>query len=592
MTFALTHLIDLERVLALYPETDLDRDTAIATLAEAARFAEMVIAPLDAVGDREGLQYRDGEVTTPTGYREAYSRFIEQGWHALPCDPHYGGQGFPRAIAAMAEELWRSSNMAFTGCMTLTHGAIAALEARASAGLKERFLPALVKGRWSGTMNLTEPQAGSDLSAIRTLAAPSADGTYRVKGQKIFISWGRHDLTDNIIHLVLARTPNAPAGVRGLSMFLVPQQLLDQDGNPGPGNDVRCASIEVKVGQHSAPTTTMLYGSEPTDSGEEGAIGYLVGDLHKGLEIMFIMMNEARFGVGTEGLAATEHALQTARSYARERIQGSEAGSASDVKVPIIRHPDVRRMLMRMKAAAEGMRALCVVIGAAIDQALRSSDAQQRNEAQHFVDFMTPIFKGGNTEAANELTSLGVQIHGGFGYMEDCPAARHWRDVRISAIYEGTTAIQANDLVGRKIARDGGAQARKLATQMRDVGEAACTHEDLVALGAALVTGADTIDTVTNILLDRYGHSQPDVLLVSVPILELFWIAAIGWQLGRGALAAQGALAAADSDQTFLRAKIVTANFFAQHWMPQMEALRREITASSDAIVALSDDQV
>jgi alkylation response protein AidB-like acyl-CoA dehydrogenase len=592
MRFALKELIDLDSVLALYPETGLSADMVDIVLTEAARFAENVIAPTDEAGNNPGVQWANGDVLTPSGYREAYAQFVEAGWHSLSCRPEFGGQGFPRAVSAMVEEMWRSANLAFTGCMTLTRGAIEAIELRGGEALRTQYLPKLIRGDWTGSMNLTEPQAGSDLSAVRTRAEPQPDGSYRIFGQKIFISWGRHDMTDNVVHLVLARTPDAPEGVKGISLFLVPQQLPDTDGEAGGRNDVHCAAIERKVGQHGAPATVMLYGSGeyPVD-GEAGAVGHLIGELNRGLEIMFIMMNEARFGVGLEGIAGSERALQTARAYAHERVQGTETGGAPGVKVPIIRHPDVRRMLMRMKSATEGMRALAVVIAAAIDRSHAAVDPVEREEARSFADLMTPIFKGWNSETAVQIADMGVQLHGGTGFMDECTAAQHWRDVRIMPIYEGTTAIQANDLVGRKIARDKGAAAQRLADSIRATAVELDTKPELAPIAVALTDAAEAMEECTAFILMYFEEDPREVLGVAVPVLQLFWLASVGWQLGRSALAAQRHLEATADDRDFLETKVMTARFFAEHWMPAIGGLRREVRNGSVSLLAIKDAQ-
>jgi alkylation response protein AidB-like acyl-CoA dehydrogenase len=591
MQFVLSELIDMESVLALYPDSGLTADLVDSVLTEAARLAEGVMSPADETG-KSGVQWKDGAVITPPGYRDAYSQFVEGGWHSLSCRPEYGGQGFPRAISAIVDEMWRGSNLALNGCMTLTRGAIEAIELRGSDALKSTYLPKLIRGDWTGSMNLTEPQAGSDLSAIRTRAEPQPDGSYRLFGQKIFISWGRHDLTDNVVHLVLARTPDAPEGVKGISLFLVPQQFPDADGNAGERNDVHCAAIEKKIGQHGSPTCVMLYGSgEYPVGGQNGAVGYLVGDLNRGLEIMFIMMNEARFGVGLEGLAGSERALQTARAYARERIQGSEVGGTPGVKVPIIRHPDVRRMLMRMKSATEGMRALSAVLAAAIDRMHASADAADREDARGFVDLMTPIFKGWNTEVAVEVATMGVQMHGGMGFMDECTASQHYRDVRIMPIYEGTTAIQANDLVGRKIARDKGASTMRLAEAIRTTASELNAVPGLASIGGTLSSAAQAIEEVVAFILDNYDSNPREVLGVAVPILQLFWLASVGWQLGRSALAANRRLSRSADDVAFLKTKIITAHFFAEHWMPAIDGLLGEVRNGSSSLLQIPDDQ-
>jgi len=592
MQFALSELVDLPRLCDLSDAEGLGEEVVFAVLEEAGKFAANVFSPLDQVGDRQGLTFRDGEVATPEGFAAGYHAYVEAGWNTLSCPVEFGGQGFPRAVAALVEEMWRASNVALTGCMALTRGAIEALTVRGSEELKALFLPKLVRGEWTGTMNLTEPQAGSDLSAIRTQAQPHGDGTYRVFGQKIFISWGRHDMAENIIHLVLARTPDAPAGAKGLSMFLVPQIMVEPDGSLGAANDVHCLSIERKVGQHAAPSTTMAYGAGPDADGGDGAVGYLVGELNRGLEIMFVMMNEARYAVGLEGLASSDRILQTASAYARERIQGFAVGGDPSVRVPIIRHPDVRRILMRMKSASEGMRALAVTVGAALDMAHADPDAAARDEARAFVDLMTPVFKGWNTEVSNELAAQGVQVHGGLGYMEECYAAQHWKDARITTIYEGTTAIQANDLVGRKIARDDGLAARRLIAQIRALAGDLEAVPDLAGIGSALSQATDALEFCVGFVVETFAQKPNDVLAVAVPILHVFGIASAGWQLGRCALAAHAGLEAKRWDRSFLEAKIRTARFYADQWMPEIAAHVARVRNGGASTLALPEDQL
>src|SRR5512137_2642134 len=456
MQFVLTELAGLDQVAALPGFEEATPDVVSAILDEAAKFASNVLDPLNAGGDREGARLQDdGTVKTPAGFKDAYRQFCENGWNGLIKSSQYGGQGLPHLVGTAVEEMWHSSNLAFNLCAMLTQGAIEAIVLRGSQELKDRFLPNMVAGTWTGTMNLTEPQAGSDLAAVRTRAVPQGDGTYKLYGQKIFITYGEHDYTDNIIHLVLARTPDAPEGVKGISLFIVPKFMVNADGSLGARNDVHCVSLEHKLGIHASPTAVMAYG----DHG--GAIGYLVGEENRGLEYMFIMMNLARFSVGMEGVGIAERAYQRAVAYAKDRVQGRPVGAEKGaVGAKIIEHPDIRRMLMTMRAHTEAMRAVAYVTSAAMDNAHRHTDAEARRRHQAFVDFMIPIVKGCSTEIAQEVASLGIQVHGGMGYIEETGAAQHFRDARITTIYEGTTGIQANDFIGRKTARDGGAVAR------------------------------------------------------------------------------------------------------------------------------------
>jgi alkylation response protein AidB-like acyl-CoA dehydrogenase len=453
MMFVLTELAGLDKVAALPGYEEATTDVVEAILDESAKFTGGVLAPLNWTGDQEGAKWADKAVTMPKGFKEAYAQFVDNGWNALSGNPEHGGQGLPKVVSAAVQEMWKSSNMSFSLCPLLTLGAIEALELAGTDAQKAMYLPNMVSGKWTGTMNITEPQAGSDLAAIRSRAVPQGDGTYRIFGQKIFITYGDHDMAENTIHLVLARTPDAPEGVKGISLFVVPKFMVNADGSLGERNDAYCVSIEHKLGIHASPTCVMVHG----DHG--GAIGTLVGKENEGLKYMFVMMNAARFAVGLEGLAITERAYQHAVVYARDRVQGRAIeGSASGVA--IIKHPDIRRMLMLMRSNVEAMRALAYTVAAAHDAAARHPDAAERAHNQAYVDLMIPVVKGWSTENGNELSYLGVQIHGGMGFIEETGAAQFMRDARITTIYEGTTGIQANDLMGRKIAREGGATVK------------------------------------------------------------------------------------------------------------------------------------
>src|SRR5438874_2089258 len=463
MQFVMNDLAGLEQVGKLPGCEDATPDTVAAILAEAAKFATEVLDPLNAVGDREGARrLDDGSVKTPTGFKDAYLQYCANGWNGLTKSPEFGGQGLPQLVATAVEEMWHAANMAFDLCPLLTQGAIEAIELCGTPEQKERYLPKMVSGEWAGTMNLTESQAGSDLAAVRTRAVPQADGSFKLYGQKIFITYGEHDYTENIIHLVLARTPTAPEGVKGISLFIVPKFLINADGSLGARNDVQCVSIEHKLGNHASPNAVLAYG----DHG--GAVGYLVGQENRGLEYMFIMMNQARFSVGLEGVGLAERAYQRAAAYAKERVQGRAVGEGQGAKgATIIQHPDVRRMLMSMKAATEAMRAIAYVTAAALDNARAQPETDVRKRHQAFVDLMIPIVKGWCTETAQEIAYTGVQVHGGMGFIEETGAAQHYRDARIITIYEGTTGIQANDLIGRKTARDGGKTAAMVIAEMQ-----------------------------------------------------------------------------------------------------------------------------
>ena len=587
MRFVMTELAGL-REIAQWPGCDeVSEELAEAIVEEASKFATNVLAPLNWTGDREGARWHDGVVTTASGWKQAYAQFIEAGWPALACDPHYGGQGLPKLLATAVMEMWKSANMAFSLCSMLTSGAIEALMLRGSDQQKSMYLPKMVSGEWTGTMNLTEPQAGSDLAAVRTRAEPQADGSYRIFGQKIFITYGEHDLTDNIIHLVLARLPEAPEGVKGISLFLVPKFMVNDDGSLGERNDVHCVSIEHKLGIHASPTCVLAFG----DHG--GAVGSLIGEPNRGLEYMFIMMNEARFAVGMEGLGIAERAYQHALQYARDRIQGTEMGVRGGPKVSIIHHPDVRRMLMTMKSRIEAMRALAYVVAAETDRAHRHPDAAERVRAQAFVDLMIPVVKGWCTENAIEIASIGVQVHGGMGFIEETGAAQYLRDARITTIYEGTTAIQANDLLGRKVFRDGGvtlssvlADMAQVVQQARDTGD-----DTLGVIADRLEAGVEAVAAAAEYIVATYGGDIKAASVGSVPFLGLLGIVAGGWQLTRAALVAHQRLAQTLGDAEFYRAKIVTARFFADHTLAAAPGLAHTVIHGAPGALSLSEAQ-
>jgi 3-(methylthio)propanoyl-CoA dehydrogenase len=579
MRFVLNEIAELVGIASLPGYEEATPDTADAILEEAAKFASEILDPINFSGDREGCTWNDGAVATPCGFRQAYERYVEGGWGALSFDAKWGGQALPRVIATAVEETLTSANMSFMLCPLLTQGAIHALELCGSDALKQTFLGKMVSGAWTGTMNLTEPQAGSDLSLVRTKALPEGSH-YRIRGQKIFITYGEHDLAENIVHLVLARTPNAPEGTKGISLFVVPKFLVGPDGAPGSRNGARCASIEHKLGIHASPTAVMAF---------EDAVGYLVGEENRGLAYMFVMMNEARFSVGLQGLAIAERAFQRALAYARERLQGRGPGDRRTV--PIIRHPDVRRMLMLMKAQTEAMRALAYVVAAAMDLARRSEDDAARRRHQAFVDLMIPVVKGWSTETANEIASLGVQVHGGMGFIEETGAAQYLRDARITTIYEGTTGIQAGDLVGRKIARDGGAAIREWIAALRsfDAELAGSRDPSIESIRNDFARGVQALaDCVDFIVAQR----DPAVSSAgAVPFLKLMGIVAGGWQMARAARVAKRKLAGGEGDRSFYEAKIDTARFYGDHVLVQAPALRSTVVNGATAVMALSEDQ-
>ncbi|MDH5211493.1 MAG: acyl-CoA dehydrogenase [Betaproteobacteria bacterium] len=576
--FVMRELAGLAEVGKLPGFEEATPDTVEAILEEASKFASQVLDPINHSGDLEGSKWKDGAVTTPKGFKEAYRAYVDGGWGALPVSSAFGGQGLPRIVATPVEEMWCSGNMSFSLCPMLTQGALHAIELCGSERLQKTFLPKMASGVWTGTMNLTEPQAGSDLALVKTRAVPEGDH-YRITGQKIFITYGEHDLTDNIVHLVLARTPDAPEGVKGISLFIVPKFLVNADGSLGKRNEARCASIEHKLGIHASPTAVMVF---------EEALGYLVGEENKGLAYMFIMMNAARFAVGLEGVSIAERAFQRALAYAKERMQGRDLAGGGTV--PIIRHPDVRRMLMLMKSQTEAMRALAYVVAAALDVAARHPDKKLREQNQAFVDLMIPVVKGWCTETGIEVASLGVQVHGGMGFIEETGAAQHLRDARITTIYEGTTGIQANDLVGRKIAREGGATAKAWLEHLNafDAELAKSGNADVQAIRAALAAGARAVGESVDFIVAQAGKDPMAAFAGAVPFLKLMGVVAGGWQMARAALAAENSLRT--GDRVFLEAKIATARFYADQVLVQAPGLRDTVVKGASAVMAVPDD--
>jgi alkylation response protein AidB-like acyl-CoA dehydrogenase len=580
MRFVLNELAGLAEVAKLPGCEEATPDTVDAILEEAARFASGVLDPLNRSGDQEGSKWSDGEVRTPKGFRDAYRQFAEGGWNALPFEPDWGGQGLPKLVATPVDEMWTSANMSFSLCPLLTQGAVHALALRGSEALQQAYIPKMVAGEWTGTMNLTEPQAGSDLALVKTKAVRESDH-YRISGQKIFITYGEHDLTKQIVHLVLARTPEAPEGTKGISLFVVPKFLVKPDGSLGERNGARCASVEHKLGIHASPTAVMIY---------ENAVGYLVGEENRGLETMFIMMNAARFGVGLEGVAIAERAFQRALAFSKERLQGRDL-AAGGKTVPIIRHPDVRRMLMLMKSQTEAMRALAYVVASALDFANRSPDERVKKQSQAFVDLMIPIVKGWSTETGIEIASLGVQVHGGMGFVEETGAAQYLRDARITTIYEGTTGIQAMDLVGRKIAREGGATAKAWLGELKafDAELARSGNADIQSLRAQLDAGAQALgDCVQFIVAEK---SPLAAFAGAVPFLKLAGIVAGGWQMARAALISDRKAADGTGDASFFKTKIATARFYGDHVLVQAPGLRDTVVKGSAGVMALGEDQ-
>jgi alkylation response protein AidB-like acyl-CoA dehydrogenase len=585
MQFVIKELVGLADITAMPDCAEVTGDLVDAVLDEAAKFATGVLDPLNHTGDKTGARFADGSVTTPPGFKEAYRQFIAGGWNGLSGEAAYGGQGLPHVVSMPVQEMWNSANMAFCLCPMLTSGVLEALKLKATPGQKEKFLHKLTAGEWTGTMNLTEPQAGSDLSAVRTRAVPEGDH-YRLHGTKIFITWGEHDMAANIVHLVLARTPDAPEGVKGISLFIVPKFLVNDDGSLGSRNDVKCVSIEHKMGINASPTCVLAYGDG------KGALGYLVGEENRGLEYMFIMMNHARLGVGLEGVALAERAYQHAREYAKTRVQGRAIGQKSGDRVTIIHHPDVKRMLLTMKAQTEAMRALAYSASAALDKANHHPDERERRTHQALVDFLIPIVKGWCTEQGVEIASVGVQIHGGMGFIEETGAAQYLRDARITTIYEGTTGIQAADLVGRKVGFEKGATAFAIIEVMRKIDPKLATsgNPDVSAARENLLHAIDGLAAATQWVVDTFPHNPQAVAAVSVPFLKLWGTVGGGWLMARAALIAD-AKAGTDGDTDFYRAKIVTARFYAEHILPQAAGLTSAVTGGSSSVLALTEAQ-
>ncbi|MEB2316098.1 MAG: acyl-CoA dehydrogenase C-terminal domain-containing protein [Xanthomonadaceae bacterium] len=580
LRFVLDSLIDVPAVQALPGQSDTSRELIDAVLEEAGKFSAQVLAPLNREGDIKGSRWKDGEVTSAPGFRDAYAQYCESGWNALPFPVEWGGQGLPNIVSSPVSEMVMSANLSFSLCPMLTAGAVSALVLVGSDHLRKTYLPKMIDGSWTGTMNLTEPQAGSDLSLVRTRAVPEGDH-YRVSGQKIFITWGEHDMTENIVHLVLARLPDAPEGVKGISLFVVPKFLVNPDGSLGARNDVRCASLEHKLGIHASPTAVLNFGEK------DGAIGYLVGEANRGLEYMFIMMNEARYAVGVQGIAIGERAYQQAAAYAHERLQGRDISNPRGPTAPIARQPDVRRMLLTMRAITEANRALSMTLASLLDHGRAGN-----KEAQALAEFLVPIHKGWATEAANEVTSLGVQVHGGMGFIEETGAAQHLRDARITAIYEGTTAIQANDLIGRKTARDGGAAAAAIAAQIRAAVDALDERDpDLTAIRARLASALEAFEACAAWVVQNYAKDPIAVHAGSVPFLVLSGLTCGGWQMARMASVARRRLDAGEGDAGFNTAKLKTARFYADHLLTRVAGLREQVLAGASAIAEFPEER-
>jgi len=575
--FIFKHLVDFDRMCEEGGLADVNCELAEAILEEASRLGSEVIAPLNVISDREGATLDETGVRETPGFAEAYRQYIENGWSALPFDEEYGGQGMPKIIGTAAEEVWQSSSLAFSLCPLLTHGAIDAIEKHASDELKALYLPKLISGEWTGTMNLTEPQAGSDLAAINTKAVPEGDH-YLITGQKIFITWGDHQMTDNIIHLVLARLPDAPAGVRGISLFLVPKFRLDENGEAGERNDVNCVSIEHKLGIHGSPTCVMVYG----DKG--GAVGYLVGEPHRGLMAMFTMMNAARQSVGLQGLSLSSRSYQQALGWAKERLQGTRSDGS---RFPIIEFPDVRRMLMLMRSGTEAMRGLAYLAAAEIDRSRLATDPEQAARHHARVELLTPVVKGWLTELSQEITSHGIQIHGGMGYVEETGSAQYYRDARITTIYEGTTGIQANDLVGRKTLANNGEVLADLLQDIQGTAEQLAAIDELSAIGTALQQGVAEAVDARQWIIDNAGQNRDVAGAAGVNFLMLLGYVCGGWIMGASALKAASLLAAGGGDTAFLKAKLVSARFYCEHLLPRAGACLVSVKAGPGSMMEM-----
>jgi alkylation response protein AidB-like acyl-CoA dehydrogenase len=585
MLFDMQALAGLEQVAQLPGFEEAGIETAQAVLEECAKFNEGVVAPLNFEGDRNPSYWKDGQVFTTPGFKDAFRQFSEGGWQGLQHPGDFGGQGLPKTIGAACVEMLNSANLSFALCPLLTDGAIEALLTAGTPEQQQTYIPKMISGEWTGTMNLTEPQAGSDLALVRTRAEPQGDGSYRIFGTKIFITYGEHDMAGNIVHLVLARVTGAPEGVKGISLFIVPKFMVEADASLGRRNDVQCVSIEHKLGIKASPTAVLQFG----DQG--GAIGYLVGQENRGLEYMFIMMNAARYAVGVQGIAVAERAYQKAVQYAKDRVQSRPVDGSLPGSAPIIHHPDVKRMLMTMRALTEGCRAMAIRAAAAYDAAHAHPDAEVRKQNQAFYEFMVPLVKGYSTEMSLEVTSLGVQVHGGMGFIEETGAAQYYRDARILTIYEGTTAIQANDLVGRKTARDGGATARAIArqvaateTQLADRGSEAAR-----AVHKRLKAAREAFEQVVDFIAGQAKANPNAAFAGSVPYLLLAGNLMAGWQMARALLVAEDKLAAGE-DKAFMQAKVTTARFYADHILSRVPGQRDAIVDGAQSVTALAPE--
>ena len=585
MRFVIHHVAEIERVRALPAFADVADDLIDAILNEAGKFGSEVLAPLNPTGDREGCRYENGVVRTPSGVAEAYRAFVEAGWNGIGLPAEFGGQGLPALLATAVGEIWTAANMAFSLCPMLTQGAVELIEAHATAELKARFLPKLISGEWTGTMNLTEAQAGSDLARVRTRAVPEGDH-YRITGQKIFITFGEHDLAENIIHMVLARLPDAPPGVRGISLFLAPKFLVNDDGSLGSRNDVRCVSIEHKLGINGSPTAVMSFG----DDG--GAVGYLVGKENQGLAAMFTMMNNSRLAVGLEGVGISDRSYQRARAYAHERVQGRTIEGSDPASVRIDHQPDVQRMLLSMKSVTEAVRALAYYTATCLDIAHHHPDPHERRHALSLVELLTPVVKAWSTDVGVDVANTAIQVMGGMGYIEESGAPQHLRDARIAPIYEGTNGIQALDLVTRKVVRDNGATATHLLAMIRatlsEIGASATGP--VAVIRQRLLQSTQDLAEATEWMLETFPHAPARGAAGACDYLALTGIVASGWLMAKAAVAAAKRLASGSDDVAYCRAKLVSARFFADTFLSQTPALHARLKASGEALAGIDPE--
>ncbi len=584
MKFTLKQVVGVDSLAEFPSFADIGLESLNDLLDEAGRFFNEVISPTNRTGDLEGSSLNsDGSISTPAGFKEAYAQYVDAGWGAISFDPEYGGGGFPWLVGIAVTEMLTAANMALSLNPMLTQGSIHALTAHGDSNQKLTWLPKLITGEWAGTMNLTEPHAGSDVGALTTKAERQDDGTYKITGQKIFITWGEHDLTENIVHLVLARTPDAPPGTKGISLFIVPKYIVNEDGSLGEANDVKCISIEHKLGIHASPTCVLQFGEN------SGAEGYLVGDENSGMRYMFTMMNQARLAVGLEGLSVADRSYQQALEYALERRQGRRKETAKGDSALIIEHPDVRRMLMTMKAYIEAMRCLIYLNAKSIDVAHNHPEETARERGKELTDLLTPLSKGWCTDLGNEITSLGIQVHGGMGFVEETGAAQHYRDIRIAGIYEGTNGIQAIDLVGRKLGMRNGEVVYELLSEI-DSTVTILLDNDMKEIGSSLQEANESLRVASTWLLENGGGGSDAGLAGATPYLRMFGTTVGGWLLAKSALRAQKLISEEPENVSFLEAKVETALFFAQQLLPQVTGLLPSVTSGADSLFAIGSE--